>query len=201
MNRPNNFRSAFSNSSKSSHYYMLQVKEKKYETVGTTSQMLASTMRVMAASSVTLQPLRNPTKTTSFMSNLTGATRKGIQTSKSTATLNGAQTAAASNSASSRLAVPSENTSKRRHSTDASLASSNRLLKPDAIIAGEVVTSSPETASEAVAARAVASEALAARAVAAKKATVLLKPQNVSNNHVTYSIDSQPKHLIKGSPL
>ena len=48
----------------------LQVKEKKYETVGTTSQMLAASMRIMAASSVSLQPFRNPIRSSSIMSSL-----------------------------------------------------------------------------------------------------------------------------------
>ena len=47
-----------------------QVKEKKYETVGTTSQMLAASLRIMGASHVNMQPFKNPIRSTSIMSSM-----------------------------------------------------------------------------------------------------------------------------------
>ena len=76
--------------------HFLQVKEKKYETVGTTSQMLAASMRIMAASSVNMQPFRNPIRSTSIMSSLTH--RKNSNGSNNA---QAAQAAAAANSANS----------------------------------------------------------------------------------------------------
>ena len=46
------------------------MKEKKYETVGTTSQMLAASLRIMGASHVNMQPFKNPIRSTSIMSSM-----------------------------------------------------------------------------------------------------------------------------------
>ena len=54
----------------SSFFEYFQVKEKKYETVGTTSQMLAASLRIMGASHVNMQPFKNPIRSTSIMSSM-----------------------------------------------------------------------------------------------------------------------------------
>ena len=64
--------------------------------MGTTSQMLAASMRIMAASSVNMQPFRNPIRSTSIMSSLTH--RKNSNGSNNA---QAAQAAAAANSANS----------------------------------------------------------------------------------------------------
>lgn len=82
-----------------------QVKEKKYETVGTTSQMLAASLRIMGASSVSMQPFRNPIRSGSVMSSMTK------KSPPSTTTTPGNTTAAGGNTAeiTSNLAASSSN--------------------------------------------------------------------------------------------
>ena len=159
---------------------ILQVKEKKYETVGTTSQMLAASMRIMAASSVNLQPFRNPIRSTSIMSSLTH--RKNSNGSNNAA----AQLAAANNANSASTA---QNANGRVGHSGHSSHSGSSVVSNSAPKKAETPDAIEEADTEVT--------------------TVLLQPpehcrvrgSNPTTNHVTYSIDTKPKHLIRGSPL
>ena len=147
--------------------FNLQVKEKKYETVGTTSQMLAASMRIMAASSVNMQPFRNPIRSTSIMSSLTHR--------KNSSGSNNANNASSTNNSAAGQA---NNSNGRISNATGTPSQQPKVETPDAIEEADTEVT-----------------------------TVLLQPpehcrvRTTTTNHVTYSIDTKPKHLIRGSPL
>lgn len=237
-----------------------RVKEKKYETVGTTSQMLAASLRIMGASHVNMQPFKNPIRSTSIMSSMarknstdnsqqqhqnpenpeqntttsSSNPKSGfnngnpvnpveLQQDPNTATNSMSPTISTSppllphgpDSLNSKIGLPhgpdslnsrtgllpttitttsnggqkiamidqvESNCSFTDHNNGTSRLNSNMppvLPAADAIISEDLETS--------------------------KVTTVLLQPENCCRvrtaNHVTYSIDTKPKHTVRGSPL
>ena len=248
-------------------YDFLKVKEKKYETVGTTSHMLARTMHILAASSGNLQPFRNPIRTGSIMNTIPGnnpainankngtnnpSTTTNASNIKSTPEIENATQSASEQQqqANNTTTTTSSNTGNNKVVSNGGHKRSPRSLDKHQSAASDHWTGGlcggqensshnspppppsstptvlsenhlherlPVPASVAVAASVelavanppppITKSPMAAAATAcsttsknnSEVTTVLLQP--AMKNHVVYSIDSKPKHLVEGSAL
>ena len=181
--------------------FYFQVKEKKYETVGTTSHMLANTMRIMAASSVSLTPFRNPVRNGSFMNTL--STKKEDASAKNNPAKNPEDKSQSSGvitdtgTTGSKVVISNgmnQNTGRSPKSNQDIGTAPDIILSED----NDNTTNPPSYTTS----NKVGKKSATSRGEASNKSevtTVLLQP--AMKNHVVYSIDSKPKHLVEGSAL
>lgn len=151
--------------------------------------MLAASMRIMAASSVSLQPFRNPIRSSSVLSSLTKKSTTG-ETSTNNCTSNTAATTNSSSNGRQKVApIPTEPVTTADDSCNdppQQYVSMNESETVDVITSQDFHQQHSNKSKSEV-------------------TTVLLQPENCcrvrTTNHVTYSIDTKPPHLVRGSPL
>ena len=192
--------------------FYFQVKEKKYETVGTTSHMLANTMRIMAASSVSLTPFRNPVRNGSFMNTI--STKKEDASAKNNPAKNnpedksqssGVITDTGTNTGSK--VVISNGMNQNTGRSPKSNQDIGTTAAPDIILSEDNNdTTNPKVPGSNPPSYTTTSNKVGKKSTSRGEAsnksevtTVLLQP--AMKNHVVYSIDSKPKHLVEGSAL
>ena len=220
---------------------MFQVKEKKYETVGTTSKILASTMQIMAASSVSLQPFRRGSIFSNFGQrdneaseaedtlHLPGSSSPNgkehrrhshdgalFRHFRRSSDVNEKETGAIKSNGSPKLASTNANNSDlealkakaKVAKAKVTMTLSNEVNNKTEAVQPQVANNHhpPPPASAPIPAPAPSSTP--APAPVQQQTTVLLRPDNYkignnsnSSNHITYSIDSKPKHMLTGSQL
>ena len=158
--------------------------------------MLAASMRIMASSSVNMQPFKNPIRSTSIMSSMGGRRKSSVNIPPDT------------NSSKNNGGVSSSGGSQPPASPPSSIltpASANGKI--------ENIKEEPPSPTETNGLLPKISNSSANQEdknclmtpEVTRATTVLLQPESHCRvrtaNHVTYSIDSKPKHLVKGSPL
>ena len=177
--------------------------------------MLANTMRLMA-SSASLQPFRNPIRTGSFMNTYMAkqeaTSKNGEDVSHESSlevptVLKDANNKLVSNGGRkcASVVVSSPNNTTNKHSESESILSDPSTKLTAAAAPGIGIMGSTPAAGNitrgtammtATAATTTPSTALTSKR---EVTTVLLQPP--MKNHVVYSIDSKPKHLVEGSAL
>ena len=187
--------------------------------------MLANTMRLMA-SSASLQPFRNPIRTGSFMNTYMAkqeaTSKNGEDVShesshvEASSVLNDAKNKLVSNGgrkcASVVVAASAPNNTNKQSESETILSdpsnneNTKKLTAADAPRIGITGGTPPPAAGGSITRGTTMMTATAATtspstALTSKRevTTVLLQPP--MKNHVVYSIDSKPKHLVEGSAL